>query len=255
MKLIIEKSVTVITPTIGSPKLAMAIEGVQRQTYGNVEHLLVVDGSLEYGFKARESVEDVGDKNPGLITKHIRFIDLPNNTGANGFNGQRIYASIPHLINSDYVFFLDEDNWYEENHVASLVETIEKDNLDWAYSLRKIFTPDNRFVADDNCESLGRWPIWFTHENPQYLVDTSALAFTKKFIQASCHLWHSGPWGEDRRYFYAVKDQSRWDTSGKHTLCYRVDNVDKKYGTLEFFSQGNQKQLEIYKGQYPWLTT
>lgn len=255
MKLIIEKPVTVITPTVGSSKLAMAIESVQRQTYGNLEHLLVVDGALEYGSGTREAVEDVDDRNPGLVTKHIRFIDLPHNTGANGFNGQRIYASIPHLLNSDYVFFLDEDNWYEENHVASLVETIEKKNLDWAYSLRKIFTADTKFVADDNCESLGKWPIWFTHDNPQYLIDTSAYAFTRKFIQASCHLWHSGPWGEDRRYLYAIADKSNWDTSGKHTLCYRVDGIEKKYGTLDFFKEGNTKQLERYNGELPWLTT
>jgi glycosyltransferase involved in cell wall biosynthesis len=36
MKLRIEKSVVVITPTIGSPKLADAITSVENQTYGNL---------------------------------------------------------------------------------------------------------------------------------------------------------------------------------------------------------------------------
>lgn len=254
MKLVIEKSVVVITPTIGSPKLKDAVESVQRQTYGNIEHLLVIDGSLQYGHNARLIVEDVGDKSPELITKHIRFIDLPYNTGANGFNGQRIYASVPHLVNADYVFFLDEDNWYEPDHVKSLIQTIEAENLDWAYSLRKIYTPDKTYIADDNCESLGKWPIYFSHDNPQYLVDTSAFAFKREFIQKSCHLWHSGAWGEDRRYLYAIKDQTRWDTNGKHTLCYRVDNNPKSVSG-QFFIDGNQKQLEYYKGNLPWLKT
>lgn len=254
MRLIIERSVTVITPTVGSPKLADAVESVQRQTYGNLEHVLVVDGALEYGYKAREIVEDVGDRNPGLTTRHIRFIDLPYNTGANGFNGQRIYASIPHLVNSDYVFFLDEDNWYEPDHVASLVETIENSKLDWAYSFRKIYSADKKYLADDNCESLGRWPIYFTHDNPQYLIDTSAFAFKREFIQKTCHLWHSGAWGEDRRYFYAVANNSKWDTNYKHSLCYRVDNNPKSVNG-EFFIEGNKKQLEHYKGAYPWAKT
>lgn len=240
MRLVIERSAVVITPSTLSPKLIDAIESVASQTYKNVEHLIVVDGEehkkkmLRYG------------------SQRAKFLTLPWVTGNNGFNGQRIYASIPHIINADYVFFLDEDNWYEPDHVKSLIETIEQKNLDWAYSFRKIFTPDKQYIADDNCESLGKWPIYFTHDNPQYLIDTSAFAFKRQFIQSTCHLWHSGPWGEDRRYLYAIANESKWDTNGKHTLCYRVDNNPKSVSG-EFFIEGNKQQLENYKGTLPWL--
>lgn len=247
MKLIIERSVTVITPTIGNLKLRDAVESVNKQTYKNVKHLVVVDGP--------EHLEATIEHTTIKIENSKQQITVaPENTGANGFNGQRIYASYPHLINSDYIFFLDEDNWYEPDHVATLVETIEKSNLDWAYSLRKVYTPDKKYIADDNCESLGKWPIYFSHDNPQYLVDTSSFAFTRKFIQSTCHRWHSGAWGEDRRYFYGIANQSKWDTSGKHTLCYRVDGNPKSVDG-EFFIKGNQQQLEHYKGQYPWART
>jgi glycosyltransferase involved in cell wall biosynthesis len=252
MKLIIERSVTVITPTVGSPKLADAIRSVQEQTYSNIKHLIVVDG-VEYWKNVMDRLPvtlDYEDKSSDSIV----VTTIPFNTGANGFNGQRIYASIPHLVNSDYVFFLDEDNWYQPDHVATLVETIEKNNLDWAHSLRKIYTPDKQYITDDNCESLGRWPIYFTHNDPQYLVDTSSYAFTSKFIQKTCHLWHSGAWGEDRRYFYAIVNQSKWGTNGKHTLCYRVDNNPKSVSG-DFFIEGNKKQLEHYKDNLPWLKT
>lgn len=246
MKLIIERSVTVITPTVGAAKLADAISSVCSQTYKNIEHLLVVDGE-DYKEKVCELAVSAKGNLPTVLT-------LPHNTGANGFNGQRIYASIPHLVNSDYVFFLDEDNWYEPDHVATLVETIEKNKLDWAYSLRKIYTPDKKYIADDNCESLGKWPIYFTHDNPQYLIDTSAFAFKREFIQKTCHLWHSGAWGEDRRFFYAIKDVTKWDTSYNHTLCYRVDNNPQSVNG-DFFIEGNKKQLEHYNGELPWLKT
>jgi len=242
MKLIIEKSVVVITPSVLSSKLIDAIESVSKQTYSNITHLVVVDG------------EEHRSKMPRLAMKNLKFMVLPYNTGAKGLNGQRIYASIPHLVNADYVFFLDEDNWYEPDHVSTLVETIEKNNLDWAHSLRKIYTPDKKYITDDNCESLGKWPIYFSHDNPQYLVDTSSFAFTRKFIQSTCHLWHSGAWGEDRRYFYAIANQSKWDTNGKHTLCYRVDGNPQSVSG-DFFIDGNKKQLEHYKGVLPWLKT
>jgi glycosyltransferase involved in cell wall biosynthesis len=247
MKLIIEKSVVVITPTVGSAKLADAVESVANQTYKNLTHLLVIDGAKEYLEQFNKNLVHQDKDNWNL-----EFMFLPYNTGANGFNGQRIYASIPHLLNADYVFFLDEDNWYEPDHVKTLVSKIEEENLDWAYSLRKAYTPDKQYIADDNCESLGKWPIYFTHNDPQYLIDTSTFAFKRQFIKATCHLWHSGAWGEDRRFFYAIKDKSKWNTTGKHTLCYRVDNNPNSVNE-EFFVKGNAEQLAHYKGQLPWL--
>ena len=250
MKLIIEKSVVVITPTIGSPKLKDAMLSVQKQTYSNIIHLIVCDGSDYYD--AVNNVICDALLETEFDEEKTQLMVLPYNTGANGFNGQRIYASIPHLVNADYVFFLDEDNWYGPNHVRTLVETIEKKNLDWAYSLRKVYTPDGKYIIDDNCESLGNWPIYFTHDNPQYLIDTSAFAFTRNFIKQTCHLWHSGAWGEDRRYFYAIREHSKWDCSYNYTLCYRVDNNPKSVDG-NFFIEGNKTQSNFYKEGFPWV--
>lgn len=240
MKLIIEKSVTVVTPSILSDKLIDAIESVSNQTYSNLTHLVVIDG------------EEHRSKMPRLSKKNLKFMTLPWNTGANGFYGHRIYAGIPHFLNSDYIFFLDEDNWYEPDHVASLVEVLDK-GYDFVHSLRKIYNPDKSYVADDNCEALGQWPIYFTHQNPQYLIDTSSFAFDRKFLEQTCHLWHSG-WGGDRRYFYAVQEYAKWETSRKHTLCYRLDG---NTGSVDanFFIKGNAEQLQHYNGELPWLKT
>jgi GT2 family glycosyltransferase len=246
MKLVIEKPVTVITPTIGSPKLKDAIESVQKQTY-KCNHLVVIDGPEYF---------DVVMKNatPG----NAQFICTPENTGKTGgnFYGHRIYAAYPHLINSDYILFLDEDNWFEPDHVETLIKTIEEKKLDFSYSLRKVFDADGKYLLDDNCESLGKWEIFGSrHSNhgKQYLIDTSSFCFTRKFIQETCHLWHSG-WGGDRRYFYAVKDNAKWDCNHKHTLCYRLDGNQGSV-TKEFFVEGNKTQENYYGGKYPWLKT
>lgn len=248
MKLIIERSVIVITPTTGSPKLKDAINSVKNQTYSNIEHLLVIDGV--------EHWKNVMDQLPVTLeyddrsSDNIQTMILPYNTGAKGFYGHRIYAGIPHLLNSDYIFFLDEDNWYDPDHVRSLVEVLDRGD-DFAHSLRKIYNPDKSYVCDDNCESLGKWPIYLTHNDPQYLVDTSSFAFEREFLQKTCHLWHSG-WGGDRRYLYSVMQQAKWNTSRKHTLCYRLDgNPGSVNG--DFFIEGNRKQLEYYNNNLPWM--
>ena len=252
MKLIIEKSVIVITPTIGSPKLADAIESVQRQTYGNLEHLVVVDG-YDYEDATNEAFRSAWQRFPDGNLKTTRAMVLPFNTGKTGgnFYGHRIYAGVPHFLNADYIFLLDEDNWYEPDHVKSLVEVLERGN-DFAYSFRKIYSPDKTYIADDNCEALGQWPIYFSHNDPQYLVDTSSFAFNTKFLQKTCHFWHSG-WGGDRKYLYSVLAQNpKWDTSYKHTLCYRTD-ANPNSPDADFFIKGNEQQLEHYEGKLPWL--
>lgn len=246
MKLIIEKSVVVITPTIGSSKLRDAVESVNRQTYQNLKHLVVVDGTEYLESAINHAVIRVENSRQQVTI-------APENTGGNGFYGHRIYAGYSHLVNADYIFFLDEDNWYEPEHVASLVEVLDRGN-DFAYSLRKIFNQDKTYVVDDNCEALGKWPIYFTHKDPQYLIDTSSFAFKKEFLIKTSQHWHHG-WGGDRNYFYnAIRYNPKWDTNYKHTLCYRLDGNSNSVNA-DFFTKGNAEQLNHYKGNLPWLKT
>ena len=248
MKLNIEASVTVITPTIGKPELADAINSVINQTYKNLKYLIVIDGP-DYAADAYKMI-------PLQMQDRIKVVTLAENTGGNGFYGHRVYAAFPHLINTEYICFLDEDNWFEPNHVKSLIDTIEPNRLDWAYSLRNIYTPEKNFVAQDNCESLGKWPVYWSINNkePQYLVDTSSYCFRTNFLKEVAHIWHHG-WGGDR-HFYNILTQNmkhtNYDTSGKYTLNYRLDEqVEKKYGDINFFGTGNQI-TERHYGGFPW---
>jgi glycosyltransferase involved in cell wall biosynthesis len=199
---------------------------------------------------------------PDYFSKAIRLVSpsdkvqvtaTPENTGGAGFYGHRIYSAYPHLLSSDYIFFLDEDNWFQPDHVKTLVQTIEEQNLDFAYSLRSVHNPDRSFAVDDNCEALGKWPIYFTNDKPEkhYLVDTSSYAFRREFLIQVCQLWHSG-WGGDRRFFNLVREQTKHNTSGKRTLCYRLDGNEGSV-TADFFKKGNEYYNNFYKGEYPWL--
>ena len=152
MKLRIERSVVVITPTVGRPSLTQAMESVRNQTYKNLTHLVVIDGP-EY-FENAMSKMSIKKQSPS----NVQITTSPYNTGGDGFYGHRIYAGYSHLVNQDYVAFLDEDNWFEPNHIQSLVEELEKNDYDWVHSLRKVYV-ENDYLADDCCESIGRWPI------------------------------------------------------------------------------------------------
>lgn len=236
------KTVTVITPTIGSSKVKDAVRSVKAQTYPHVKHLIVVDGpQYDESFVENFEIEELEPLMPYAVN--------PENTGSNGFYGHRVYAAYPHLVNSDYVFFLDEDNWYEPDHVASLVETIESNGLDFAYSLRKIFDQNKNFLCEDNCESLGKWPIRTSQD--EFLIDTSSYAFRREFLIRCCHIWHHG-WGGDRNFYNTVRKLTKHDTNGRYSLCYRLDGNQGSV-SVNFFKEGNEETKRIYKGKYPWV--
>lgn len=245
------KSVTIITPTIGRAGLTNTVESVKSQEFdGEIRHLLVVDGP--------QYIKPVVDLSLDIDNQKTYVHVTPENTGADGFYGHRIYAAYPHLVSTDYIMFLDEENTLETNHVSSMVVEIENKELHWAYSLRNIYSQSGEFHIEDCCESLGQWPIYFTANKPdsekQYLIDTSCYCFRRNFIVQCSSVWHHG-WGGDRRFFNIIKQYNgiKFGTTGLHTLNYMLDEkAEEKYGSLDFFIKGNQANLNFYEGKYPW---
>lgn len=237
----------VVTPTTGSPDLIDAIRSVKNQTYQDVDHLLVVDGA---NFTERTNKTLSTEKI--IVDEKLLRIDLPFNTGGQGFYGHRIMAAFSHLIDHDVVLFLDQDNWYDPTHVETIVNELKMFNLDWAYSLRKVYDKEKVYVCDDNCESLGRWPAWINDET--FLVDSSSYCFKTSFLRKVGYMWDWG-WGADRRFYTMLKDKLKhqnYTCTGKHTLCYRLGGNDKSV-TGEFFLEGNKKIIEKYNGKMPWV--
>lgn len=238
----------VITPTTGDSKVLKAIESVKSQSRKNVKHLVVVDGGR---FRGRLPAH-IQDENPNL-----KIVQLDSNTGSEGFYGHRIYAAFSFLVNEPYVFFLDQDNWYEPDHVESMIDTLEDNKYDWAHSLRYIVhDKDPSVKIPDNCESLGKWPVWVSAYNniKNYHVDTSTYAFKKDFLVRVGGAWYQG-YGGDRNFLKIVTEQMKhenWGTSGKYTLNYRLDGNP---GSLskDFILAGNEVTQKYYNGSFPWI--
>jgi hypothetical protein len=232
-------SATVIIPTTGSPEVVDAIESVLAQTYKDTTCYLVCDGEQYYG-KVKVIASEYGNR--------IKTCYLPINVGANGFYGHRVYAAFSHLINTDYILYLDQDNWMDGNHVKDCIETIEKNNLDWSYSLRKIKDIDGKDIALDNCESLGKWPVFSGDYNH---IDTNCYCLRTNITVKLCQVWHGG-WGQDRVWFQALQQYfPRYDTTGKYSLNYRIGGNEGSV-KKEFFEYGNAIMNQKYNGNLPW---
>jgi len=229
--------VAVVTPTIASDLLEQCVSSVDNQTYKDLTHYIFIDG-CQYEPKAREIL--VG-------SSKTRMVELEENVGR-GWYGHRVYAACSFLVNADIICYLDEDNWYEPNHVEELVKAIET-GAQWAYSLRKIYDKHGNYICDDNCESLGKWPIYFN--NDAYHIDTSSFAVRRDVAVNIGHAWY-GQWGADRQFFSNLKKFfPNFECTGNHSLCYRLDGNANSV-TSEFFEEGNKYTKEKYQGNYPW---
>lgn len=236
-------SATVIIPTTGTPELRTAIDSVLNQTYKDTTCYVVCDGESNYGYFDNIIQEYIGK---GIT--NLKLCKLPINVGANGFYGHRVYAAFTHLVNTKYVLYLDQDNWFDESHVETCISTIESQNLDWSYSLRSIYDKDKNFLVNDNCESLGKWPVFSNDYNH---IDTNCYCIKTEVAIRIAQVWHGG-WGQDRQWFGVLAQHfTKFDTTGKYTVNYRVGGNEGSV-KKEFFEYGNKIMNDKYNGVFPW---
>jgi len=232
-------SATVIIPTTGSPELEDAVRSVLNQSY-ETKCYIVSDG-VQHHSKTRIITDNF------LERKNLERCFLPINVGANGFYGHRVYAAFTHLIDTDYVLYLDQDCWFDSNHVQSCIETIEKNNLDWSYSLRKVYNKEGEYICNDDCESLGKWKTYHGVNH----IDTNCYCIKTSVAIKLAQVWHGG-WGQDR-VFLSVLSQHfpKFECTGEYTLNYKVDGNPGSVNA-EFFFNGNEVMKQKYNGVFPW---
>ena len=229
----------VIIPTTGAPTVRDAIESVLNQTEPTTCYL-VCDGRQFSG--ATKIIADDYLGNPNFKVTY-----LPINVGANGFYGHRIYAAFTHLIDTEFVGYLDQDCWLENNHIESSIESIRSANALWSYSLRKICGKLGDYICNDDCESLGKWNSYHGINH----IDTNSYCLRTNVAVKLASVWHGG-WGQDRVFYSALLQHfNNYVCTGEYSVNYRVDGNAGSVNE-EFFRNGNQIMSERYNGVFPW---
>lgn len=214
-------SVAVIIPTIGSLLLNRAVQSVLNQTTSRQVHCyVVVDG--------QENVHCISTLNN---CSRVHVCILPRNVGKNNFYGHRVYAAFTHLIDTDYVVYLDEDNWMEPDHIEKCLCVCEEQTLDWVFSLRNIYIQGfDAMLCRDECESLGNRPSVHGYN----LVDTNCYFLRTAAAIQVASAWH-GQWGQDRVFFKVLSDAfPKFACTDLYTVNYTA-----KDSLRPFFVLGN----------------
>ncbi len=239
-------SVSVIMPTTGDPRVLRAAESVARQNYEHIHLFVVFDGS-----ERMDAAPDLARDLSGLPNTTVTAV--PISTGHDRYLGHRIYGAWIFLVPGDAVAFLDQDNWYEPDHIASLA-TILSDGNQWAHALRRIVDEDGTFVCNDDCQSLGRWPMW--SQPNEHLVDTNCYMLHRDIACAFASVWNRRSMRDSRSpdhllCMQLLRNTPAFDTTGRYTVNYTAGNTEHSVSP-EFFLKGNSEMQKRHPFGYPW---
>jgi glycosyltransferase involved in cell wall biosynthesis len=252
-------TVVVITASMGRAELRRCAESVQQQEFANVRHLVVVDGA-EYSSGAARALENVSP------SKQLDVLVLPWNTGHADNYGYRIYGAMSLLVDDDIICFLDDDNWFDADHVSAAIGALRSTDASWAYSLRRIWTENGVPVCDDDSNSLGYWPkfasmlsVWeiertekAMHMRYPNLVDTSCYVLPRQVACAVAPLLQ-GPEADSVVSSLLVQEYTGV-CSGKSTVNYALGGGSG--APADWFTDGNQRIRELYgSAPLPWRQT
>lgn len=255
-----QKTVAVVTSTIGRPELIRAIESVRNQTYP-CKHYIFVDGE-QFHEKVREIVKPYSNI-PNIIVTY-----LPMNTGADGWINSFINAAAPFLVKEDILCYLDDDNWYDPEHIGAIAEAFNQHNVDMAFNLRKLYDNEGNFLCEDNVESIG---FWYASDKLRYImnykgesvsmetqlhrtnghIDTNCLGFSLETARQLANEWTAVKYCNDHRmlsHYFSLNKPSF--CTGKRTVNYVVNFnqfVTDISSILNQFNWGREDEYPVKK--------
>jgi len=218
------KTVAVVTATTGRKELADTIASVKAQTYP-CKHYIFFDGVWA---------------DADLEGTHV--CKLPVQTGLNGMMNGGIVAASAFLVQEDMICWLDDDNWFEPNHIESLVEA--KGDRPYAHSLRALRNVDGSFFANDDFESLG------VHSG---FIDLNCYLMDRNIAVQIAPLWYktTGDLMVGDRFVYQALKENNLDhaCTGLYSLNYRLN---AKRDLRAWFFENNIKARAQFPDGLPW---
>ena len=171
-----------------------SIESVLRQTYENIELIIVDDGSVDNSICLVEQI---------LSSSHIiyRIIKQKNAGQGEARNTGMRYSS------GKWIYFLDADDIIADNTIKSLVEAGEMKNLDLVFSLfKEIYCLDEvrrrckkGVLKIFNAEEL---QLEFLKRN--YVVLAPGTLYRKSILEQNGLFYEKIPWSEDQQFIWRV---------------------------------------------------
>lgn len=231
----------VIITTIGRKNLLRAVRSVFAQKFsGSIQILIGFDIDL-LGNK-KNLMSTLESECPPNIK--ITWIDVGYSTSARhggvhtSFYGGSLRTSMSFLANSDYIIYLDDDDWLLDQHVATMLSTIGTNAWAFSYSYYADGNTSTPLCVDE-IESVGV-NCGLYAESFGGFVRPSGLTLRKTSTMHILHLWSTAMTidgdGEDRLVFDQLRKLPHAIIKIP-TICASIDPLDGNHQIRKKFMQ------------------
>jgi hypothetical protein len=223
----------VVIPTVLRPTLKEAVVSVFRQSFpGRLQILIGIDRSNGDDRVLDEILAQRPARHAVTLLDLGYSVSVRNGGVHLAGLGGTMRTILSYMANSRYIAYLDDDNWYGERHVETLLSAIV--GHDWAFSLRWfVDEATRRPLGIDTFESsgpgrgvyavgLGGW------------VDPNCLIIDKLNREPVLRCWSAQfpfrgtNWSSDRTVFDALRHR-RWICTGEPSAFYVVHQDDRNH--------------------------
>jgi hypothetical protein len=206
-------------PTDDRAGAAFGLRAALRQSHPGTDRHRSVAGE-------RGILEQLIDERPANVA--VTVLDLGYSTSQRNGGlypshfGGALKTILSYAANSRYVTYLDDDNWYAPDHLATLLAAVA--GKDWAFALRHLVEArSGELLCPDTWESVG--PDRGVYAQAQGgFVDTNCFLIDKLACHDVFPEWamtrYAGGTGGDRQVLGRLRGRP-WGTNGAHTLYYR----------------------------------
>ena len=216
--------VGVVMTTVVRATLVQAVQSVFAQQFGGRIQVLI---GIDRWQGDRAAVEQLRASRPSHV--EITMLDLGYSTSQRhgglypSHFGGALKTMLSYAANARHVTYLDDDNWYAPDHVATMLAAMPSHA--WAFSLRRfVDATSGDELCDDTWESVG--PDRGVYAGSQGgFVDTNCYFIDKLACNDVFPEWamtrFAGGTGGDRQVLERLRGRS-YGTNGKPTLFYRT---------------------------------
>lgn len=220
----------VVMTTVVRPTIAQAIRSIYAQQLDGRIQILV---GIDRWEGERALLDGLVAESPSHVA--VTVLDLGYSTSVrngglypSGYGGA-LKTILSYAANSRYVAYLDDDNWYAPEHLASLRRAI--DGNVWSYSLRHMVDrATGEYICPDTWEAVGpdrgvyaEAQRGFVDTN-QYLIDAQACYDVFPEWAMTRFVGSGVGTGGDRQVMKRLLDRP-CGTTGAHTVYYRAQLV------------------------------
>jgi hypothetical protein len=224
---------SVVMATTLRPTIHRALKSIFRQQFdGRVQVLIGVDVPLGSRVALEETCSAVPERQCVLCI-YPGYSTARRHGGQHAdANGGALRTVLSYFANSRFVAYLDDDNWWSEDHLASMSQALS--GAEWAYSGRWFVHPQSgRPICKDDWESVG--PGQGEFQEFGGWVDPNCIAVNKQICEAVLPWWSipvhkSDSWRDaDRNVFRILSREFSGRATGRYSVFYAVSDADGQH--------------------------